>query len=309
MQSASSQAPVARLRPPITRRDHPAVSYQADLARWFAQLHMGAQPLLLPNPWDIGSARLLRELGFQALATTISGFAATLGRLDGSVTRDEALAHAAALAAATDLPLTADLENGFADDPAGVAETVRLAIEAGLAGCSIEDYRRDDADPIYDMALAAQRVAAAAEAAHAGPVHLVLTARAENHIHGRDDLDDTIARLRAYGEAGADVLYAPGLTRIEDIRRVVAETGRPVNVLALAGAPAVSELAAAGVKRVSSGGAFAYGAIDAVAQAARELSEDGTNGYYERARAGSALARRAFAADAGAGAGAGEDLP
>jgi 2-methylisocitrate lyase-like PEP mutase family enzyme len=283
-------------------RDHPAMSYQADLARWFAQLHAGAQPLLLPNPWDVGSARLLRELGFQALATTSGGFAATLGRLDGGVTRDEALAHAAALAAATDLPLSADLENGFADDPGGVAETVRLAIEAGLVGCSIEDYSGDDAAPIYDMAPAVARVAAAAEAAHSGPVHLVLTARAENHLHGRDDLDDTIARLRAYGEAGADVLYAPGLTRIEDIRRVVAEAGRPVNVLALPGAPAVGELAAAGVRRVSVGGAFAYVAIDAVAQAARELRDHGTYEYFGRARAGSALARRAFGAEPEAGA-------
>ena len=276
------------------------MSYQADLARWFAQLHAGAQPLLLPNPWNLGSARLLRELGFQALATTSSGFAATLGRLDGHVTRDEALEHAAALASASDLPVSADLENGFADDPAGVAETVRLAIEAGLVGCSIEDHTGDDADPIYDSALAVERVAAAAEAAHAGRVHLVLTARAENHLHGRDgrdDLDDTIARLRAYGEAGADVLYAPGLTRIEDIRRVVAEAGRPVNVLVHPGAPPVKALAEAGVKRVSIGGSFAFAAIDAVARAARELLEDGTYGFLEPARAGSALARRAFAPD------------
>ncbi|MDP1850393.1 MAG: isocitrate lyase/phosphoenolpyruvate mutase family protein [Solirubrobacteraceae bacterium] len=270
------------------------MSYQADLARWFAQLHAGAQPLLLPNPWDVGSARLLRELGFQALATTSSGFAHTLGRLDGSVTRDEALGHAAQLAAATDLPLSADLENGFADEPDGVAETVRLAIEAGLVGCSIEDYSGDAAAPIYEFDRAVARIAAAAEAAHGGRVPLVLTARAENHLNGRDDLDDTIARLRAYGEAGADVLYAPGLTRIEDIRRVVAEAGRPVNVLAYAGTPPVSELAAAGVKRVSVGGAFACVAIDAVAQAARELREDGTLGYLDAARRGSALAKRAF---------------
>ena len=165
-----------------------AMSYQADLARWFAQLHAGAQPLLLPNPWDVGSARLLRELGFQALATTSSGFAATLGRVDGSVTRDDALAHAAALAAATDLPVSADLENGFADEPDGVAETVRLAIEAGVVGCSIEDSTGDAAVPIYDFDLALARIAAAVEAAHGGRVPLVLTARAENHLHGRDDL-------------------------------------------------------------------------------------------------------------------------
>jgi 2-methylisocitrate lyase-like PEP mutase family enzyme len=271
------------------------MSYQADLARWFAQLHGGAQPLLLPNPWDVGSARLLRELGFQALATTSSGFAATLGRVDGSVTRDDALAHGAALAAATDLPVSADLENGFADDPEGVAETVRLAIEAGLVGCSIEDYTGDPARPLYGMEDAVARIAAAAEAAHAGPVHLILTARAENHIRATPDLDDTIARLRAYGEAGADVLYAPGLRRIEDIRRVVADVGRPLNVLTVPGAPPVSELAAAGVARISTGGTLAMAAIDALARAARELLDDGTYGFLEQARAGSALATRAFA--------------
>jgi 2-methylisocitrate lyase-like PEP mutase family enzyme len=177
-----------------------------------------------------------------------------------------------------------------------VAQTVRLAIDAGLAGCSIEDSTGDEASPIYDAGLARERIAAAAEAAHAGPVHLVLTARAENHLHGRDDLGDTIARLRAYGEAGADVLYAPGLARIEDIRRVVAEVGRPVNVLAFAGAPPVGELAAAGVKRISVGGAFAFAALGAVVEAARELREDGTYGYLERSRAGVRAARAAFGA-------------
>jgi 2-methylisocitrate lyase-like PEP mutase family enzyme len=173
---------------------------------------------------------------------------------------------------------------------------VRLAIDAGLAGCSIEDFTGDATSPIYDAELAAQRVAAAAEAAHAGPVHLVLTARAENHLHGRDDLDDTIARLRAYGEAGADVLYAPGLARLEDIRRVVAEAGKPVNVLAFPGAPAVGELAAVGVKRISVGGAFAFAALDAVVEAARELREDGTYGFLEHARAGRRAAYAAFGA-------------
>jgi 2-methylisocitrate lyase-like PEP mutase family enzyme len=269
---------------------------QAALARRFLDLHAGEQPLLMPNPWDAGSAKLLASLGFEALATTSSGFAATLGRVDGSVTRDEALAHAAAIVAATELPVSADLENGFGDDPGAVAETVRLAIEAGLSGCSIEDFSGDEASPIYDAALAAERIAAAAQAAHAGPVHLVLTARAENHIRGHDDLDDTIARLQSYGEAGADVLFAPGLARIEDIRRVVAEVGRPVNVLALQGVPAVGELAGAGVKRISVGGAFAFAALDAVVEAARELREDGTYAYFERARAGSRAARAAFGA-------------
>ena len=265
-------------------------------AERFLSLHVAGKPLLLPNPWDVGSAKVLESLGFQALATTSSGFAATLGRLDGSVTREEALAHAATIVGATELPVSADLENGFADEPDGVGQTVRLAIDAGLAGCSIEDFSGREDDPIYPLELAAERIAAAAEAAHAGRVHLVLTARAENHVHGRHDLDDTIARLCAYGEAGADVLYAPGLARIEDIRRVVAAVGRPVNVLAYRGAPAVNELAAAGVKRVSIGGAFAFAAIDAVTQAARELLDDGTYGFLESARAGSALAKRAFAA-------------
>ena len=254
----------------------------------FLRLHRGERPLLLPNPWDAGSAMVLASLGFEALATTSSGFAATLGRRDGSVTRDEALAHGAAIAAATPLPVSADLENGFADDPAGVAETVRGAIAAGLAGCSIEDW---DGARIYDLDVAVERVAAAARAA-AGD--LVLTARAENHIHDRDDIDDTIARLRAYGEAGADVLYAPGLTQLEDIRRVVAETGRPVNVLALPGVPPVAELAAAGVARVSVGGGFAFAAIGALGEAARELLEHGTYEYFARTRSGGALARRAF---------------
>jgi 2-methylisocitrate lyase-like PEP mutase family enzyme len=265
-----------------------------DNAARFLELHSGERPLLIPNPWDAGSAILLASLGFEALATTSSGFAATLGRLDGSVTRAEALAHGAALAAATPLPVSADLENGFADDPAGVAETVRLAIEAGLAGCSIEDYTGDADAPIYCLEHATARIAAAAQAAHAGPAALVLTARAENHIRGRPDLDDTIARLRAYGEAGADVLFAPGLTRIEDIARVVAEVGRPVNVLALAGVPPVEQLAAVGVARISVGGAFAFAAIAAVAEAARELREAGTYGYLQRARAGVTLARSAF---------------
>jgi 2-methylisocitrate lyase-like PEP mutase family enzyme len=182
-----------------------------DLADGFLALHKSDRPLLMPNPWDIGAAKLLESLGFQALATTSSGFAATLGRLDGRVTRDEAIAHAAAIVDAVDVPVSADLENCFADDPAGVAETVRLAVDAGLAGCSVEDYSGRESDTIYDAGLAAERVAAAAEAAHSGPRKLVLTARAENLIHGRDDLADTIARLQSYQEAGADVLFAPGV--------------------------------------------------------------------------------------------------
>src|SRR5215469_12826410 len=217
---------------------------QTDKAERFLALHHSDRPLLMPNPWDRGSAALLASLGFEALATTSSGFAATLGRPDGAVTRDEAVGHARWIAAGTDLPVSADLENGFADDPAGVAETVRLAVDAGLAGCSIEDYAGRDEDPIYDLGLATERVAAAAQAAHNGPVRLVLTARAENYLHGRPYLADTIARLQAYQEAGADVLYAPGLTTLADIRQVVASLDRPVNVLALPGTPPVAELAA-----------------------------------------------------------------
>jgi 2-methylisocitrate lyase-like PEP mutase family enzyme len=267
---------------------------QAGKARRFLELHHGEGPLLLPNPWDQGSARLLTWLGFQALATTSSGFAATLGRLDGSVTRDEALGHAAAIVEATELPVSADLENGFADDPAGVAETLRQALAAGLAGCSVEDATGDRDSPIYEAGLAAERVQAAAEAAHRGPVHLVLTARAENYLHGRSDLADTIARLQRFQDAGADVLYAPGLTRLDEIRQLVASVDRPVNVLALPGAPPVPELGAAGVRRVSVGGAFAFAAVGAVVEAATELREAGTYGFWQRAGAGSSAARSAF---------------
>ena len=267
---------------------------QSEKAAGFLELHRPGNPLLLPNPWDQGSARLLASLGFHALATTSSGYAATLGRLDGSVSRDEALAHAAAVAAATELPVSADLENCFADEPAGVARTVALAVEAGLAGCSLEDFTGGESDPIYDIGLAAERVAAAAEAAHAGPVRLVLTARAENYLHGRPDLADTIARLQAYQEAGADALYAPGLTSLDDIRTLVSEVDRPVNVLALAAGPGLAELAAAGVRRVSVGSAFAQAAYGAAVQAAREFREQGSYAFFPLAAEGRAAIRNAF---------------
>ncbi len=210
---------------------------QAEKAAEFLSMHQGPSPLLMPNPWDAGSARVLAALGFAALATTSGGFAATLGRLDGSVTRDEAIAHATGIVAAVDVPVSADLENCFADAPEGVAITVRLALNAGLAGCSIEDFTRRPEAPIYNVGVAADRVAAAAEVAHGGDVHLVLTARAENYLHGRPDLSDTIARLQAYQTAGADVLYAPGLTDLDDIRQVVTSVDRPVNVLAFSRRP------------------------------------------------------------------------
>jgi 2-methylisocitrate lyase-like PEP mutase family enzyme len=270
------------------------VSSQDELAARFLELHRPGEPLLMPNPWDVGTARILASLGFQALATTSSGHAISEGGLDGTVTREQAIAHGGALAAAVDVPVSADLENCFADSPEGVAETVRMAIGAGLAGCSIEDYAQREDDPIYELALAVERVAAAAQAAHEGDVHFVLTARAENHLRGRDDLDDTIARLRAYGEAGADVLYAPGIARAEDIRAVVESVGRPVNVLTFPGVPPIAELAELGVARVSVGSAFALSAIGALAEAAEEFRSAGTYGFLERSAAGSRAARAAL---------------
>jgi 2-methylisocitrate lyase-like PEP mutase family enzyme len=265
---------------------------QADKAQRFLALHRPGEPLLMPNPWDLGSARLLASLGFEALATTSSGFAATLGRNDGSVTRDEALVNAAVIVAATDLPVSADLENAYAADPAGAAETMRLAIEVGLAGASIEDFA--EGSGIYDIGQATERVTAAAEAAHSGPDRLVLTARAENFIRGNPDLADTIARLQAYSEAGADVLYAPGLRSFEDISQVVREVDRPVNVLALDDTPPVAEMARAGVARISVGGGFAFAALNAVVTAATELREQGTYDWRAGAAAGAVAARRAF---------------
>jgi 2-methylisocitrate lyase-like PEP mutase family enzyme len=274
--------------------DERPVGDHAEQASRFLALHDEGAPLLLPNAWDQGSAKLLAALGFQALATTSSGFAGTLGRLDGTVTRDEALAHAAALVAATDIPVSADLEDCYADDPEGVAGTITLAVATGLAGCSVEDSTRDKEDPIHELGLAVERVAAAAHAAHNGPVRIVLTARAENYLHGRPDLADTIARLQAYQEAGADVLYAPGLVDLDEIRTVVAAVDRPVNVLAVPGAPTVARLADAGVRRISVGGAFFFVALGGVVEAARELLDDGTYGFWDRARTGASAGRPAF---------------
>jgi 2-methylisocitrate lyase-like PEP mutase family enzyme len=264
------------------------------LADRFLSLHRGESPLLMPNPWDRGSALLFESLGFQALATTSSGFAATLGRLDGMVTRDEAIAHAGELAEAVGVPVSADLENCFADDPEDVAETVRLAIEAGVAGCSVEDFSGRESDTIYEPELAAERVAAAAEAAHSGSARLVLTARAENHVHGRFDLADTIARLQSFQEAGADVLFAPGVRKLDEIRELVSSVDLPVNVLVLPGMPSVSELADAGVSRISVGGAFAFAAFGAAAAAGRELLEKGTYDFWETAAQGASAVHEAF---------------
>jgi 2-methylisocitrate lyase-like PEP mutase family enzyme len=266
---------------------------QAAKAARFLALHRGQRPLLLANAWDAGSAKLLAWLGFEALATTSSGSAASLGRPDYGVGRDEALAHCAALVVATELPVSADLENGFAEDPAGVAETVRLAGEVGLAGCSIEDWSSAHRC-LYGAHTAAERVAAAAEAAHSGPARMVLTARAENYLRGNRDLDDTIARLRAFQQAGADVLYAPALDSPEDVRRLLAAVELPVNVLARPGAPSVAELSDMGVRRVSVGGSFALAAYGAAVRAGRELLDDGTYGFHELSAVGAEAARAAF---------------
>jgi 2-methylisocitrate lyase-like PEP mutase family enzyme len=265
-----------------------------DKAARFLALHKQERALLLANAWDVGSAKLLASLGFQALATTSGGYAATLGRLDYSVSREEAVAHAAALVRASELPVSADFENGFAEDPEGVAETIRLALEVGLAGCSVEDWSGGEGR-LYGLEEAAERVAAAAQAAHDGPIKLVLTARAENYLRGNPDLSDTIARLHAYQEAGADVLYAPALDRPEEIRELIDSVDRPINVLARPGVPSVAELEELGVKRVSVGGAFAYAALGAAANAANELLGEGTYGYWEMTAAGVRAVRQAFA--------------
>jgi 2-methylisocitrate lyase-like PEP mutase family enzyme len=257
-------------------------------------LHHGDTPLVVPNPWNAGSARVLQWLGFTGLATTSSGFASSLGRLDGAVSRQETLDEAGRIVDAVDIPVTADLVNGFADDPAAVAQTVTDAIGVGLAGCSIEDFTGTEAAPIYDRALATERIAAAAEAAHAGERHLVLTARAENYLHGAPDLADTIARLQAFQEAGADVLYAPGLVDPADITAVVSEVDRPVNVLLMPGGPTVAELSDLGVRRISVGGSLAYAALGALVDAGRDLL-NGTPAFWDLAKQGRDCARASFA--------------
>jgi 2-methylisocitrate lyase-like PEP mutase family enzyme len=267
---------------------------QTQKADQFLALHHGDSPLLIPNPWDAGSAKLLASIGFVALATTSNGFAATHGKLDGAMTRDEALANAGAIASATDLPVSADLENLYADNPAGCADTVRLAIDAGLVGCSIEDYTGNQDAPLYDLAEATERVAAAAEAAHSGPVRLVLTARAEGYLRAKPDLADVIARLQSYSAAGADVLYAPKVTKLEELRELVTSVDKPVNVLALPGVPAVAELADLGVKRISVGGAFAFVSYNALVKAGHELLDQGTYTFWTEAAQGTAASRKAF---------------
>lgn len=248
---------------------------QREKAERFRALHERA--FVIPNPWDAGSARLLAGLGFEALATTSSGFANSLGRLDGRVSRDEVIEHCRVLSVATDLPVSADLENCFADDPAEAAETILLAAQAGVVGGSIEDYSGDPLNPIYEFELAVERVHAAAEAARSLDFSFTLTARAENFLHDRHDLDDTILRLQAFEAAGADVLYAPGLTTLNEVRMVTSALSKPVNVLApLLKGVTVAHLADAGAKRISIGGALARAAITALLEAGAEMRERGS---------------------------------
>ncbi len=255
----------------------------AEKAAAFRALHARPGAFIIPNPWDAGTARLLAALGFEALATTSLGLANALGREDGigAVSRDEVLANCRAIAGATDLPVNADLENGYADEPEAAAEMIRLAAEAGVVGGSIEDATGDSRNPIYDFDVAVARVRAAVAVAHALPVPFMLTARAENLLHGRRDLEDTIRRLQAYEAAGADVLYAPGLRDLASIRAVTAAVGKPVNVVMSAADPSltVEQLAAAGVKRISVGGSLSRLALAAFRRGAREMKEKGSFTY------------------------------
>jgi 2-methylisocitrate lyase-like PEP mutase family enzyme len=259
------------------------------------ELHRREGVLVMPNAWDLGSAKVLVDLGFEALATTSSGFAATLGRLDGTVTRDESIEHGRALAAAVDVPVSADLEGGFADDLDGIADTYRRAATSGLAGGSIEDATGRTDDPVHAVERAVEQVAAAAEAAHGAGTGFVLTARAEKFLHGGIDLGDVITRLQRYQEAGADVLYAPGVIEPGDVRALVTSVDRPVNVLARPGGPTVAELADLGVARISVGGALAFAALGSLVAAARELLDDGTFGFWPQTAEGAKAARRALA--------------
>jgi len=259
---------------------------QSEKATCFQSLHQRPEPLVIGNPWDAGTARILTTLGFSALSTTSAGLAFTLGQRDGtaSVSRAEALANAKSIADATDLPVAADLENGYGHTPEAAAETIRLAAEVGLVGGSIEDATSDPSKPIYDFQHAVERISAAAAAAHALPFPFMLVARAENYLHGRPDLDDTIRRLQAFEAAGAEVLYAPGITQPDDIRTLCSAVKKPVNVLmGMKGAPklSVKDLGELGVRRISLGSAFSRAALTAFLHAAREVIDDGTFTFAE----------------------------
>src|SRR5881296_3566009 len=266
-----------------TRRK-PMTASQHDKAARFRALHQAPGAFVIPNPWDAGSARILAGLGFQALATSSGAAAGVLGRRDGTVTREEALAHARAIVAATDLPVSADLEKGFGDAPAAAAETIRLAAGVGLVGGSIEDATGDKDQPLYDLEHATERVAAAARAARALPFAFTLTARAENFLRGKPDLQDTIRRLQAFEKAGADVLMAPGLPDLAAVRAVCAALSKPVNFMAgIKGKSfSVAELQAAGVRRISLATSLYRAAMSGLLDAAREVNEKGSFGYLER---------------------------
>ena len=253
---------------------------QAERAQLFRALHERAGIFIMPNPWDAGTAKLFASLGFEALATTSLGFSSSRGRVDGtlSISREELIANCREIASATELPVNADLENGYADDPDEAATIIRLAADAGIVGGSIEDATGDPAKPIYDFDLAVERVAAAARVAHSLPFPFTFTARAENYLHGRPDLDDTIHRLQAFAAVGADVLYAPGLRDLETIRRLVAAVQKPVNVVMSSADPEITaqQLADVGVKRISVGGALSRLAFAAVREAAVVMRDTGT---------------------------------
>jgi 2-methylisocitrate lyase-like PEP mutase family enzyme len=253
---------------------------QAERARLFRALHERSGIFIMPNPWDAGTAKLFASLGFEALATTSLGFSSSRGRVDGtlSISREELIANCREIASATELPVNADLENGYADDPDEAATIIRLAADAGIVGGSIEDATGDPAKPIYDFDLAVERVAAAARVAHSLPFPFTFTARAENYLHGRPDLDDTIHRLQAFAAVGADVLYAPGLRDLETIRRLVAAVQKPVNVVMSSADPEITaqQLADVGVKRISVGGALSRLAFAAVREAAVVMRDTGT---------------------------------
>jgi 2-methylisocitrate lyase-like PEP mutase family enzyme len=254
---------------------------QLDKAEAFRRLHERPYPFIIPNPFDVGSARILEQAGFEALATSSAGYAFARGQCDGAVGREAMMSHLRDLAAATVLPISADLENGFGDAPVIVGETIRLAAATGVVGGSIEDATGRPEEPAYDIGLAKERVQAAVEMARAAPFAFTLTARAENFLIGRPDLADTIQRLQAYQEAGADVLYAPGVTSLDDIDTIVRSVDRPVNVvMGLAGAGCDSvALASVGVRRISVGSALARMAYGAVVRAAQEMREHGSFGF------------------------------
>jgi len=258
---------------------------QGEKALRFEKLHQRQGAFLIPNPWDAGSARILSGLGFEALATSSGAAAATFGRRDGKLTRDEALASARAIVHATDLPVSADLENGFGDAPEFVADTVRQAAEAGLIGCSIEDFSGDKDHPIYDMQFAAERIAAAASVARSFPFPFTLTARAENFVRGKPDLAETIKRLQAYEKAGAAVLFAPALPDLAAVRAVCSAVSKPVNfMVAIRGKSfSVPELVDAGVKRISFASSFYRAAMTALVDAATEVKKSGTFNYLDKA--------------------------